>query len=98
MQTKKNNQLELFDISLEEMKFLALIKEMRMMMRNFSQLKYELIELKDTLVNFLKSIPFHDEQIVNDYAGPKDHKFHEILETRHLLDNEDGPNENDTVH
>ena len=98
MSFKKWEQLELFDISLEEMKFLAMKKDMKIMINDFTQLKHELIELKDTLVNILKSISFPDEQIFNDYDCQENREFHEIQETRQLLDTEEGPKEDDTIH
>ena len=50
MRSKEWKQLELFEISPEEMKLLTLIRDMKIMMDDFSREKLELLELKSDLL------------------------------------------------
>ena len=109
MKSKKWKQLELFEISPEEMKYLTMISEMKIMMDEFSQQKLELLELKsdlivykDDLINAIKNITFPDDEeiISQNWASEEYTPFHldNIQEIENQLDNEEGPNEDDMIH
>ena len=108
MKSKKWKQLELFEISPEEMKYLTMISEMKIMMDEFSQQKLELLELKsdlivykDDLINAIKNITFpDDEEIISQNWASEYTPFHldNIQEIENQLDNEEGPNEDDMIH
>ena len=105
MKSKKWKQLELFEISPEEMKYLTMISDMKIMMDDFSQQKLELLELKndllafkDDLINAIKNITFPDDAEIISHKWSVDHTLEKIQETENQLGNEEGPNKDDMIH
>jgi|ETN02SMinimDraft_4_1059925.scaffolds.fasta_scaffold167654_2 hypothetical protein len=105
MRSKEWKQLELFEISPEEMKLLTLIRDMKIMMDDFSREKLELLELKsdllvhkDDLINAIRNITFPDDAENFSHEWPTNHTLERIQETENQLDSEEGPNGDDTIH
>ena len=105
MRSKEWKQLELFEISPEEMKLLTMIRDMKIMMDDFSQQKLELLELKsdllaykDGLINAIKNITFPDDVEIVSHKWSTSHNLERIQETENRLDNEEWPSEDDMIH